>query len=104
MLVYKRRGSSETIENLKINLIPNARFLGYCNWSYAKNFHLNSTEAISMFNNFKSIYIPYYVRIFNEIPRSVLFEFTERNHISYSSIEKIHRILINKTSFRIKNI
>lgn len=104
MLTYRRRGSSESTTHINVNSNKNIKFLGYCNWSYTKNHHININEAINMLNSFNSIYIPYYIRIFNEMPRDVLYDFIKRNNISYSSIEAVHRNLIERTSFRIKAI
>lgn len=102
MLTYRRRGSSESITKITSN--PNVKFLGYCNWSYTENHRINIKEAIDMLNNFNSIYIPYYVRIFNEMPSTVLNDFIERNNINHSRINIIHQTLTERTSFRIKAI
>ncbi len=102
MLTYRRRGSSESNTYINVNSNKDASFLGYCNWSYTKKHHINVSEAISMFKNFSSIYIPYYTRIFNEMPRNILFDFTQRNDISNSQIQNIHKNLTEKTSFRVK--
>ncbi|WP_122893092.1 hypothetical protein [Arcobacter peruensis] len=104
MLTYRRRGSSESTTHITVNSNRNTKFLGYCNWSYTRNHHININEAIRMFRNFNSIYIPYYIRIFNEVPRSVLYDFTQRNNIKDSQIKKIYVNLIEKTSFRVKSL
>lgn len=104
MLAYRRRGSSESITHAIVNSNNNTKFLGYCNWSYSKNYHINENEAITMFNSFNSLYIPYYVRIFNEMPRSVLYDFTQRNNISATKINIINKTLIERTTYRIKEI
>jgi len=104
MLTYRRRGSSESTTHINVNSNKDTKFLGYCNWSYTKNHHIHINEAIQMFYTFNSIYIPYYIRIFNEMPKSVLYDFTQRNNIKDSQIIHIHRNLIEKTSFRVKSL
>ncbi len=101
MLVYKRRADSQTSVKIKVNN-PDTSFLGYCNWSYSEEYHITVNEAVLMFENFHSINLPYYVRIFNEMPPIVLNNFIKRHNISENNINKIYKTLIAKSTIRIK--
>lgn len=101
MLSYARRGSS-SINTRTIKSNPDTAFLGYCNWSFSEQYHININEAISMLKNFNGIYIPYYRRVFNEMPRSVLNDFINRHNISSCQISNIYQALAERTTTRIK--
>ena len=68
------------MQTTKTNL--NRKFLAFCNWSFIKEKHLKEQEALVLFDSFNIEKSPFYVRIFNEMPRSVLEKFVEKNHIS----------------------
>lgn len=78
------------------------KFLAYCNWSFAKEKQLRREEAITIFDRFQREKSPIYVRIFNEMPRNVLNNFIERNHISRSKIKSIHSALKENTSYKVE--
>lgn len=102
MLSYTRRGkASSNTKTIKSN--PDTAFLGYCNWSYSEQYHINVNESINMFENFNSIYLPYYRRMFNEMPRSVLHSFMKRHNISNIKATKIYQTLIQRTTIKMKD-
>jgi len=78
------------------------KFLAYCNWSFAKEKQLKRNEALTIFDRFEKEKSPIYVRIFNEMPRSVLENFVERNHISKEKIKSIYTELQEKTSYKVE--
>ena len=78
------------------------KFLAYCNWSYAKEKQLKRNEALTIFDRFEKEKSPIYVRIFNEMPRSVLEKFVEKNHINKAKIKSIHAALKEKTSYKVE--
>lgn len=78
------------------------KFLAYCNWSFAKEKQLKRNEALTIFDRFEKEKSPIYVRIFNEMPRSVLEKFVEKNHISKDKIKSIYTELQEKTSYKVE--
>ena len=78
------------------------KFLAYCNWSFAKEKQLKRNEALTIFDRFEKEKSPIYVRIFNEMPRSVLEKFVEKNHINKAKIKSIHAALKEKTSYKVE--
>ncbi len=104
MLQYRRRNSSTSLP-LQLNQeVSDSTFLAYCNWSYSLNYQINITKALNMLNNFDDSCIPYYIRIFNEMPSKVLNSFLEKYNISKVSVAKIRDKLMEETTFRIKSI
>ena len=78
------------------------KFLAYCNWSFTKEKQLKRNEALTIFDRFEKEKSPIYVRIFNEMPRSVLEKFVEKNHINKAKIKSIHAALKEKTSYKVE--
>lgn len=97
--------SSERITTLDTDKIEeenlNQKFLGYCNWSFSKDKRLNKDMAIEMFRIFERDKLPFYIRIFNEMPRTVLNEFLETNNINKSDVVKINKKLCKSSSMRV---
>ncbi len=94
-----------TIQNKCISVkndSHNNKFLAYCNWSFVKDKQLTLSEAIAIFDNFQIEKSHIYVRIFNEMPRSVLDRFTEKNNIDRNKIKSIYSELKDKTSYKIE--
>lgn len=94
-----------TIQNKCISVKDdshNNKFLAYCNWSFVKDKQLTLNEAIAIFDNFQIEKSPIYVRIFNEMPRSILEKFVERNNIDKNKIKSIYSELIEKTSYKME--
>ena len=83
----------------KTNL--NRKFLAFCNWSFIKEKHLKEQEALKLFDSFEIEKSPFYIRIFNEMPRAVLDDFISRNNISKEKVLNIYNNLLLNTSFRI---
>ena len=83
----------------RINL--NRKFLAFCNWSFTKEEHLKEQEALKLFDSFEIEKSPFYVRIFNEMPRIVLEDFISRNNIDKNKVLNIYNNLILHTSYRI---
>lgn len=83
----------------RINL--NRKFLAFCNWSFVKEKHLKEEEALKLFDSFEIEKNPFYIRIFNEMPRAVLDDFISRNNISKEKVLNIYNNLLLNTSFRI---
>ena len=57
---------------------------------------------MTIFDRFEKEKSPIYVRIFNEMPRSVLEKFVEKNHISKDKINSIYTELQEKTSYKVE--
>lgn len=104
MLTYRRRNSSTSETRISTNNGVEILFLGYCNWSYSRGFQITIDNAKYMFNQFDTKYIPYYVRIFNEMPAKVLNDFIEKYNISKNLVRAIYIELGEKTSFKIKSL
>ena len=88
------------MQTTKTNL--NRKFLAFCNWSFIKEKHLKEQEALVLFDSFNIEKSPFYVRIFNEMPRSILEKFVERNNIDKNKIKSIYSELKDKTSYKIE--
>ncbi|MEV9594033.1 hypothetical protein AB0W31_06400 [Aliarcobacter butzleri] len=102
MLVYRRRNSSSS---LPLNTeASDSTFLGYCNWSYSIEHHVTVYKAVTMLSRFDNSCVPYYIRIFNEMPSEVLYNFLKKHNISIDSIKKIRKQLLEKTTFQIKSM
>ena len=94
-----------TIQNKCISVKDdshNNKFLAYCNWSFVKDKQLTLSEALTIFDRFEKEKSPIYLRIFNEMPRSVLDRFTEKNNIDRNKIKSIYSELKDKTSYKIE--
>lgn len=94
-----------TIQNKCISVKDdshNNKFLAFCNWSFVKDKQLTLSEALTIFDNFQIEKSPIYVRFFNEMPRSVLDRFTEKNNIDRNKIKSIYSELKDKTSYKIE--
>ncbi len=79
----------------------NNKFLAYCNWSFVKEKHLKESDALKLFDAFEIEKSPFYVRIFNEMPRTVLKDFIDRNNIDKDKVLNIHKELKLNTSYKI---
>ena len=82
---------------------PNRKFLVFCNWSFVKEKHLKEQEALVLFDSFNIEKSPFYVRIFNEMPRIVLEDFISRNNIDKNKVLNIYNNLILHTSYRVND-
>lgn len=85
----------------RINL--NRKFLAFCNWSFIKEKHLKEQEALKLFDSFEIEKSPFYVRVFNEMPRTILEDFISRNNIDRDKVLNIYNNLILHTSYRIND-
>ena len=85
----------------KTNL--NRKFLAFCNWSFAKEKHLKEQETLVLFDSFDIEKSPFYIRIFNEMPRTVLEDFITHNNIDKSKVINIHKELKQNTSYRVND-
>ena len=85
----------------RINL--NRKFLAFCNWSFIKEKHLKEQEALKLFDSFEIEKSPFYVRVFNEMPRTILEDFISRNNIDRDKVLNIYNNLIIHTSYRIND-
>ena len=85
----------------RINL--NRKFLAFCNLSFIKEKHLKEQEALKLFDSFEIEKSPFYVRVFNEMPRIVLEDFISRNNIDKSKVINIHKELKQNTSYRVND-
>ena len=95
-----------TIQNKCISVKDdshNNKFLAFCNWSFVKDKQLTLSEAIVIFDNFQIEKSPIYVRIFNEMPRTVLEDFITHNNIDKSKVINIHKELKQNTSYRVND-
>ncbi len=81
----------------------NRKFLAFCNWSFIKEKHLKEQEALKLFDFFEIEKSPFYVRIFNEMPRTILEDFISRNNIDKNKVLNIYNNLILHTSYRIND-
>ena len=66
-----------------------------------KEKHLKEQDALKLFDSFEIEKSPFYIRIFNEMPRAVLDDFISRNNISKEKVLNIYNNLLLNTSFRI---
>ena len=82
---------------------PNRKFLVFCNWSFVKEKHLKEQEALVLFDSFNIEKSPFYVRVFNEMPRTVLEDFITHNNIDKSKVINIHKELKQNTSYRVND-
>ena len=92
-----------TIQNKCISVKDDShhnQFLAYCNWSFVTDKQLPLREALTICDKYKIEKSPIYVRIFNEMPRSILEKFVERNNIDKNKIKSIYFELIEKTSYK----
>ena len=92
---------NKTNNNTPIVFNLNRKFLAYCNYSFVKEKHLKEEYALILFDSFDVEKSPFYVRIFNEMPRSILEDFIIRNNINKNKVIKIYNELKSNTSFRI---
>ena len=72
----------------RINL--NRKFLAFCNWTFIKEKHLKEQEALKLFDSFEMEKSPFYIRVFNEMPRTILEDFISRNNIDKNKVLNIH--------------
>lgn len=103
MRYIRKNDLSDRNNNIKISPQPNKVFLCYCNWSYIKEKHLKEEDALKIFEEFDKIKMPFYVRIFNEMPINVLNNFLEHNLIEKEKVIDIYNQLKKNTSIRIKD-
>jgi hypothetical protein len=95
MLQYTRRAEvlssvTSSINNVSSNIeLDRNPILTYCNWNYRKKYHLTSKELKSIIKEFDSTKIPYYVRIFNEIPTSIIQYFIDNNDLLDADLQDI---------------
>jgi hypothetical protein len=92
---------NKTNKNIDLNNNPNIKFLAFCNWSFVKEKHLKEKEALTLFDNFEIEKSPFYVRIFNEMPKTVLNDFITRNNIDKNKVLNIYKNLIQNTSYKV---
>jgi len=102
VLQYRRRNSQQTLESQPQNDITRNPLLTYCNWSYAKEYHINLETLQDILREFNENYIPFYLRIFNETPINVLEAFLNQYHISKATIRSISENLITR-GFQVKS-
>ena len=85
----------------KTNL--NRKFLAFCNWSFAKEKHLKEQETLVLFDSFDIEKSPFYIRFFNEMPRTVLEDFITHNNIDKNKVINIYKELKQNTSYRVND-
>jgi hypothetical protein len=100
MLQYRRRNTKDRLEISHSDYTH--PLLTYCNWSFDKAYHINLTTLQSILNTYDADYIPFYLRIFNEVPTNVLKSFLSEYTISRSSLKEIHRRL-KREEFLVRN-
>jgi len=100
MICYKKTGDStphpnETkIFSEKEQELRDYPILTYLNWSYAIEFHIGLDKLEDMLFEFDYDYTPFYVRLYNEVPYSVIENFVNKNPVCKSQIEDIYTKLI----------
>ena len=90
-------------KNIPKSYNSNRKFLAFCNWSFVKEKHLKEQEALKLFDSFEMEKSPFYIRVFNEMPRTILEDFISRNNIDKNKVLNIHKELILNTSYRIND-
>jgi len=101
VLQYRRRDSQQTLVSQPQNDITLNPLLTYCNWSYAKEYHIQLETLQDILKNFNENYIPFYLRIFNETPKNILESFLNQHHISKATTQTIYETLIGR-NFQLK--
>ena len=94
--------NAATKSNRSIVSSPTNAFLSRCNWSYPRENHINVNQAVEMLRNYDSNYMPFYIRIFNELPKAVLESFIQEHNIAMSQINTLYLTLRNNTHRRLK--
>ena len=93
-LVYKCLGDNSphehTVRTEKEQDLRDNPLLIYCNWSFAKEYHIFSKELKYAIENFDLKYSPFYIRMINEIPPRIIKMFVERHNIDYVHIEHMY--------------
>ena len=88
MLRYRRRNSTEPVPARRMNRHP---LLTYINWSYDQSRHLDERQLREMLTQFDERYAHLYMRLFNEVPREVLFSYLDQEGIKSSVLADIHQ-------------
>jgi hypothetical protein len=88
MLHYRRRNSIEPIPTRRINRHP---LLTYINWSYDQSRHLNAQQLREMLTEFNERYAHLYMRLFNEVPREVIYSYLRQERIDTSVLANIYQ-------------
>ena len=102
MLQYRRRNSKTTLISQDFGELSAISMLTYCNWSYAPEYHIDLDTLKNILCSFNKKYIPFYLRILNEIPHQVVAEFLEQYKILNSSLQSISKKL-RDDGFRVKD-
>jgi len=88
MLHYRRRNSTKPIPTRRINRHP---LLTYINWSYDQSRHLNSQQLREMLTQFNESYAHLYIRLFNEVPREVIYSYLRQERIDIRVLANIYQ-------------
>jgi hypothetical protein len=90
MLHYRRRNSTEPAPVRRMNRHP---LLTYINWSYDRSRHLDERQLREVLRRFDERYAHLYMRLFNEVPREVLFSYLDHEGIDGSVLTDIHQAM-----------
>ena len=94
MLHYRRRNSDEPMPVQQSSSVP--ALVGFCNYSYDRQFHIDTETLRNILLSFNENYIYLYLRIFNESSSSMLRSFMELENISPQSLISIYRTLLDR--------
>jgi hypothetical protein len=75
--------------------------VGYCNWSFSGAHHIEESEVEKALLAYNKNYLPFYVRIFNEIPAEVTFDFIEKKHLQEANLLNIYQNTVADSGARI---
>ncbi len=98
---YRKRNSKEPFPIVNKN--PKHILLTYCNWSYAKNKHIDIQTLKEILTTFTENKIHFYLRIINETPIHVVYSFIKREELKKSDFKSIYDILKDR-NFDLKEI
>ena len=91
MLHYRRRNSDEPVSTPQGR--PVHALVGFCNYSYDRSGHVDTSMLRSLLSTFNESYIYLYLRIFNEANPDLLRSFMEHEHINRTDVLNIYDIL-----------
>ena len=101
MLQYRRRNSTEPVPTPQGS--PVHALVSFCNYSYDRSGHVNTSMLRSLLSSFNESYIHLYLRLFNEANPALIRSFMEHEHISRSNVLHIYHIL-NERGYDLRDI
>lgn len=91
MLQYRRRNSTISLQHRTVT--ARHPLVTYCNWSHHRSRHINESSLRDMLSRFQDRHIPFYLRMINETPRSVVDSFIDQENLDSNTFENIYQAL-----------